>query len=288
MTADESFLQAVVESPEADAPRLVYADWLEENGQPERAEFIRIECRLGRLLTEPPRRHVLESRARQLLCITDGVFLYEGNLSPELEGRDRRLVSAHGARWAGPLAGLVKYGGFRRGFVEEVGLGGRQFLANSEDLFRLAPVRHASLSKVPPVLVATLMQAPWLECLRSLDLAHNRIGPRGGRGLGACPYLGGLTALDLTHCGVGDSGLEALLSSPHLDGLRELDLWNNDLSEAGARLLAGSPTLRRLEYLSAGCNPFGEAGERALRERFGRNVTFGLRGVGGGAKVPGR
>jgi uncharacterized protein (TIGR02996 family) len=37
----EDFLQAIIDAPEDDAPRLVYADWLEDNGQPERAEFIR-------------------------------------------------------------------------------------------------------------------------------------------------------------------------------------------------------------------------------------------------------
>ena len=37
-----ALLRAVCESPDDDTPRLVLADWLEENGEPERAEFIRI------------------------------------------------------------------------------------------------------------------------------------------------------------------------------------------------------------------------------------------------------
>jgi uncharacterized protein (TIGR02996 family) len=32
MTPDEAFLQAVVETPDDDTPRLVYTDWLEERG----------------------------------------------------------------------------------------------------------------------------------------------------------------------------------------------------------------------------------------------------------------
>jgi len=38
-------LRRVLEDPADDAPRLAYADWLEESGQEERAEFIRIQCR---------------------------------------------------------------------------------------------------------------------------------------------------------------------------------------------------------------------------------------------------
>jgi uncharacterized protein (TIGR02996 family) len=49
MTTDEGFLQAILDDVEDDALRLVYADWLEEHGQPERAEFIRVQVELARL-----------------------------------------------------------------------------------------------------------------------------------------------------------------------------------------------------------------------------------------------
>jgi uncharacterized protein (TIGR02996 family) len=42
MTGDDAaFLRAIAEAPAHDAPRLVYADWLDEHGQADRAEFIR-------------------------------------------------------------------------------------------------------------------------------------------------------------------------------------------------------------------------------------------------------
>src|SRR5688500_455808 len=48
MTPDElGLLGAVAAAPEDDLPRLVYADWLEEHGRPQRAEFIRAGCRLA-------------------------------------------------------------------------------------------------------------------------------------------------------------------------------------------------------------------------------------------------
>lgn len=52
VTTDRQLLRAILEKPEDDAPRLIYADWLEEDGQPERAEFIRVQCELARCPSE--------------------------------------------------------------------------------------------------------------------------------------------------------------------------------------------------------------------------------------------
>lgn len=46
-----ALLRAVLEKPEDDAPRLIYADWLEENGDGERAEFIRLQCESKSLMS---------------------------------------------------------------------------------------------------------------------------------------------------------------------------------------------------------------------------------------------
>ncbi|HYT91149.1 MAG TPA: TIGR02996 domain-containing protein [Gemmataceae bacterium] len=43
MNQDQALLRAVIDNPDDDGPRLVYADWLEEHGDAERAEFIRIQ-----------------------------------------------------------------------------------------------------------------------------------------------------------------------------------------------------------------------------------------------------
>src|SRR5579872_702669 len=39
-------LRAILENPADDSARLVYADWLDEHGQSERAEFIRVQIEL--------------------------------------------------------------------------------------------------------------------------------------------------------------------------------------------------------------------------------------------------
>src|SRR5262249_59933734 len=68
MAPDEAFLQAIRDEPDSDTPRLIYADWLEEHGQPARAEFIRAQCERVRPGTEPGRAAELETRAWRLLA----------------------------------------------------------------------------------------------------------------------------------------------------------------------------------------------------------------------------
>jgi uncharacterized protein (TIGR02996 family) len=45
MSLEASFLRAIREEPDDDAPRLIYADWLEERGDP-RGEYLRLWCRV--------------------------------------------------------------------------------------------------------------------------------------------------------------------------------------------------------------------------------------------------
>ena len=44
---EQAFIDAILASPEDDAPRLIYADWLDEQGQSERAEFIKVQIELA-------------------------------------------------------------------------------------------------------------------------------------------------------------------------------------------------------------------------------------------------
>ena len=71
----EAFLQAVCDHPDDDTPRLVYADWLEEHGQPERAELVRVQVAIER----------------------------DGPGAPLL-ARERDLLARRAAEWLGPLA----------------------------------------------------------------------------------------------------------------------------------------------------------------------------------------
>lgn len=46
MSDHASFLRAICAMPDDNAPRLIYADWLEEQGDVVQAEFIRVQCEL--------------------------------------------------------------------------------------------------------------------------------------------------------------------------------------------------------------------------------------------------
>lgn len=49
MTERDLLLKAVCEHPEDDTPRLVLADWLQENGEEARAEFIRLQVLMAQV-----------------------------------------------------------------------------------------------------------------------------------------------------------------------------------------------------------------------------------------------
>ncbi len=68
MKQDKSgFWKSICADPDDDVPRLVFADYLDEHGQPERAELIRAQCDLETLPLSDPRRLDLEMTARRLL-----------------------------------------------------------------------------------------------------------------------------------------------------------------------------------------------------------------------------
>ena len=50
MVDRDAFLKTIIERPSEDGPRLVFADWLEEQDDADRAEFIRVQCRLNFLV----------------------------------------------------------------------------------------------------------------------------------------------------------------------------------------------------------------------------------------------
>ncbi len=64
---NRELLAAVLGDIDADAPRLVYADWLEENGDAPRAEFIRLQCQIESCGAGSAGRAAAESRCKEIL-----------------------------------------------------------------------------------------------------------------------------------------------------------------------------------------------------------------------------
>src|SRR5262245_50608811 len=66
MNERKALLRAVCENPDDDTLRLVFADWFQEYGEEERAEFIRAQIEAARLPADDERLAGLVERARKL------------------------------------------------------------------------------------------------------------------------------------------------------------------------------------------------------------------------------
>ena len=64
-TDEQPFLDAVFAQYHDDGPRLIYADFLEDAGDPARAELVRLQLALARMPDEHPRRPELANRERR-------------------------------------------------------------------------------------------------------------------------------------------------------------------------------------------------------------------------------
>jgi uncharacterized protein (TIGR02996 family) len=245
MTHD-AFLQAIVASPGDDNPRLIYADWLEERGDRDRAEFIRVQCDLAQLSKSDPRRRQPERREQELLAL-------------------RRQ------EWVAPLGGTVRNVAFERGLVARIELDADEFLTHAASIFSVAPVTHAAIGSAwddTSRTLALLASCPSLERLTTIDLRFGCyfINDDGLQTLAHLPpLLQRLNSLWLLECDISPVGLDPVLRSPHLRRLGKLHLSECGLSGAlGVRALAESPQLRQLVYLDLNKNFVGDAGARLL------------------------
>lgn len=158
MTGEESALvRQILTRPADDTPRLVYADWLDEHDQADRAEFIRMSVEANRStapcyhdLTRPPgcptcALHIrADALAREW---TDGEINWErwaglpsiGWACHNLTGepRTKLLRTANGFR-------------FRRGFVDEIRLPLSAFPEHARDMFAAHPITTVVLSDRAP------------------------------------------------------------------------------------------------------------------------------------------
>jgi uncharacterized protein (TIGR02996 family) len=259
MTHD-GFLQEILDDPDDDGLRLIYADWLEERGDP-RGEFIRVQFELERVNSE--------ERRSQLVV------------------REQGLLQKHEREWTREVQGLASSWVFRRGFIERVSVDAYEIVDSIDEVFRLIPVRHLKVywpsdsksvsheerTRLHRTLaccphlgrltsldlcrthlrndgIQALVVSEYLEKLVDLNLSLNRIGDVGVRALAHSPLLARLNHLDLSSNRIGPSGLRALAAAleTHGDGarLRHLYLHGNPLESTGVGVICGSPALKRV------------------------------------------
>lgn len=264
MTDADKFLAAIIAEPDDDLPRLVFADWLEENGDSDRAEFIRLQC-----LAE-----------REILQDVDRV-------------RVAQLLADNRSRWNIP--GIPGSQTFRRGFVEHLHISADDLIAHSNRIATVSPVVGLRLS-VAAGRTSALVQIDWLARLQRLEIFNDGMGPRlrewfrpGAFPLlrslslrnnrlwsdyvailaGLAEHLPRLERLDLSGNPIGDEGPAHLAAAPSLAGLRELILASDGIDEefrigpTGAAALA-RPTPFRLRSLVLDNQRIGDTGFAAI------------------------
>lgn len=86
-----AFRASICAEPDDDTRRLAFADWCDENGDPNRAEFIRVQCRIARGFTVGDYCiHLHNNPCRCLACVTTA--------------RSDTLLAKHKATWIrGPV-----------------------------------------------------------------------------------------------------------------------------------------------------------------------------------------
>jgi uncharacterized protein (TIGR02996 family) len=297
MTTREGLLHAVIETPADDAPRLVFSDWLEEHGELDRAEFIRVQCEIARGVADRDR-------------------------LAELARREEELWEAHGAAW---LEEVPKWSrdkvAFRRGFASGIRCTPTQWLG-ARGLTRKAPIESlwvtwANRMKIEVFAACEhlagltalktwlswgedplpLLLSPHLGNLRCLDLRRGSYthgstrGDRLARALAEAAHLAGLEGLDLSWNEVGPNGAKALATSPHLTRLRMLALSEDHIGHEGVQALVASPNLKHLEHLHLRAIRLGPAGAEVIASsphlarlttldlHFGRIGTAGARAL---------
>jgi uncharacterized protein (TIGR02996 family) len=266
----DAFFHALQESPEDDALRLVYADFLEEHGDDAaiaRGQLIRVQVELAAL---PP----LSRRAAELIARQD-----------ELLANWERV-------WLGEWADVLDGWTFRRGLVEAVRADASVFLDHAADWFAEWPTLTVAKLTRACGHVRDLAASPWLAHLRGLDLSENGIDAATLAYLTASRFVCLLQALDLSGNPIGPRGVALLAAAPSAEELRELhlarcglaglalleplggrsrqwrrlDLAGNDLGRRDLLRLVESPLMWGLGALDLASNPLDDDGVSVLAD----------------------
>jgi hypothetical protein len=230
----------------------MYADWLDENGDPARAEFIRLQCRHAEKLHS-------------------GVVLGDDRESIRLEELNRQMRH----RWLAELPSIhgVRWYAFHRGFPTIVVTSPTTLVRSAKRVWDVAPVDTVMISDLRGTGATTLGRSPILKRLRHITLEryyYSRDGEGPLRALLHSPNVSGLQSLRLTSCYLEDDAIRLVASSPHLTSLEWLVTGYGAVTDDGAKALLASPALNRLRG-----GPFRGTGlSGAMREKLRTRFPF--------------
>jgi uncharacterized protein (TIGR02996 family) len=241
MNHEPGLLRSILDDPDDDDVRLIYADWLEDQSDlahRERGEFVRSQIDLSRLPDHDPRRVLLLQRGRELLA-------------------------RHEAEWVGEMRGLVRTGRFRRGFLERVEMSAEVFLKRGAEIFDLAPVREVHLRGARGRL-QEIGSCPHLARLQGLDLQNNILLDDDMADLMHSPHLGQLRRLGMANNEITCEGLRTLFAGVEMPDLYSLDLHLNRLRAETLLVLRDCGVLAPLEALDLRSNMLLDDGVEPL------------------------
>ncbi|MBM3983204.1 MAG: TIGR02996 domain-containing protein [Planctomycetes bacterium] len=275
-----ALLDAIKDHTDDDTPRLVLADWLDEQDDPfdaARAKLIRKDIARAQGTAPPAANMELRVRADLLRrCIAPlGDFATGGDFA-----RGLPHITVHGARVLKPdVPALLASEPFA--FVQfvhfvEAGAPRMEAMAALPE-FRFVP--GVSLHPFSPFgadPAARFFSSPNLTGLRQIEFRSVQPGAVGMEALAKNPALSRLRKLSLHHNKLVDRAVGALAGAKHLTALTHLNLSDNNIGDKGAEALAGSPVLANLRELDLHENPrLTDRGKQVLRDKFGDRVKFG-------------
>ena len=251
MPAEAAFVDAIRDDPDDRMLPLVYADWLDEQGD-SRGELIRLQCELDGVPLANPHRQVLR------IAIQDLCRLYQSDWVMPLR---RRVLNWQEAR-------------VHCGLIENVSMSPTAFLKHAESgLFEEMPHLVGVTLQGAEKSLNRALASPYIGSLNSLRLKV--IGPYFGeliQRLASLATVRNLTSLNLCDGHFGDEAISVLLRSNAFPRLKRLNLQHNALTFRIAESLVESPFATQLELLALGSrweygrNRLEDAGVRILAE----------------------
>jgi uncharacterized protein (TIGR02996 family) len=273
------FLKAIVANRHDDLPRLVYADFLEETGDPPhlaRAHFIRTQIHLE--TADPKSALFAEMKALEARLLDMYLDEWQHEL-PE-------------ALWYQPEERGVKW---RRGFVDDLGpMSVNEFQNHGSAALGELPITSVQLADttsdlnlhVHPDLahVTRLRLGPGFTMLTHPVITNRLLDEEGTflfNSLFTSNSFHSLHTLDLSENRITDAWLVRFAQYyPHArfaPTLETLDLSRNfGITDAGANVLATAVGLDRLKRLIVTDTDIGKSGMSMLRKRFGSKLANGL------------
>ena len=245
----DALLAGILADPDADLPRLVFADWLEETGHPAncaRAEYIRLAID----------RHIyLDVNLEDYFARSDALKrMFDDEW-------DTYLNDNHDVGHASRM----------RGFVDSANLTGRRLGDVFGELSRCHPVQDMVVNDLPvPGILTNLSPLIGLRSLTFPDVKATVTSICSFLTVSRFPRL---RSLSILNCGLSDWGVVQLVhvlkENATLQRLECLDLYGNPLTDHAAHTLAATdwpPCFRR--FVIDGTR-ITNAGREVLFRRFG-------------------